>query len=662
MRINHNLMAMNAHRQLQNTNYAQKKSMEKLSSGLRINRAGDDAAGLAISEKMRAQIRGLNQASRNASYGIDLIQNAEGALNESHAILQRMRELADQAASDTNVTVDRSEIQKEMNQLSSEINRIGNTTEYNTMSLLEGSRANTLTTFTGNFGSASGASTADVSGSVGVDNVSFTGTSLTSGSHSLEISVAAEDHADQSVSDADFTISGGSSMNNGDLTFSGGVTLANVNYTSGSNLVFTVEVSGSDNYLHIQSSGASGAVDDYVKFAADGSLSYNNFGISFDITSLDSGVVDGAQMFFSDAVTSGAGSLGTVLEGYDAANTGENDWVTDITIGTPNSGISSGSFLPDQKIVWTIQLSGDGESGFFISGTGQSGTVINDVFSGVDLTSTSFTYNNYGLNFTIGSGTGISGATGDKVQFTTTPTYTWNATVDGSGSTAIASGQSGGATVTATDFQVGGIEFDSSGLSTGSGSFTVFTEGSSGTDNSLNFQIGANQNQSMALSIGDMRANSISITAASGTGGGAQVVNLSRAYEGITSGSDNAMTAYFTSTKNVTDGTNATDVEYALDVSTHDKAAAAVTVINDAIEQVSSERSKLGAVQNRLEHTIKNLDTSAENLQASESTIRDVDMAKEMMNYTKQNILSQAATSMLAQANQAPQGVLQLLG
>jgi len=142
MRINNNLMAMNAYRQLGITNGSAAKSMEKLSSGYRINRAGDDAAGLAISEKMRAQIRGLNMASKNAQDGISLIQTAEGALTETHAILQRMRELAVQSASDTNVEVDRNEIQKEIDQLAQEISRIAETTEFNTQKLLDGSFAN----------------------------------------------------------------------------------------------------------------------------------------------------------------------------------------------------------------------------------------------------------------------------------------------------------------------------------------------------------------------------------------------------------------------------------------------------------------------------------------------------------------------------------------
>ncbi|MCM3454370.1 flagellin Hag [Heyndrickxia oleronia] len=144
MRINHNIAALNTYRQLGAANDAQSKSMEKLSSGLRINRAGDDAAGLAISEKMRGQIRGLDMAAKNSQDGISLIQTAEGALNETHAILQRMRELAVQGGNDTNVTADREAIQDELNQLMSEIDRIADTTEFNTQNLLGGSFSGTL--------------------------------------------------------------------------------------------------------------------------------------------------------------------------------------------------------------------------------------------------------------------------------------------------------------------------------------------------------------------------------------------------------------------------------------------------------------------------------------------------------------------------------------
>ncbi|MGI6084068.1 MAG: flagellin [Acetivibrionales bacterium] len=147
MRINHNIASLNTYRQLSVNTTMGSKSLEKLSSGYRINRAGDDAAGLAISEKMRGQIRGLNQAERNAQDAISLIQTAEGALNESHSILQRMRELAVQAASDTNTDDDRAELQKEIEQLTSEIDRISTDTEFNTMKLLNGSFGTTALKF-----------------------------------------------------------------------------------------------------------------------------------------------------------------------------------------------------------------------------------------------------------------------------------------------------------------------------------------------------------------------------------------------------------------------------------------------------------------------------------------------------------------------------------
>lgn len=156
MRINNNLMAMNTHRQLGVVNNAAAKSMEKLSSGYRINRAGDDAAGLSISEKMRAQIRGLNMASKNAQDGISLIQTAEGALDETHAILQRMRELAVQAANDTNVDKDREALQDEISQLIREIDRIALNTEFNTKKLLNGDIAITTTGGTGSGATVTG--------------------------------------------------------------------------------------------------------------------------------------------------------------------------------------------------------------------------------------------------------------------------------------------------------------------------------------------------------------------------------------------------------------------------------------------------------------------------------------------------------------------------
>ncbi|MFD2803280.1 flagellin N-terminal helical domain-containing protein, partial [Litchfieldia salsa] len=176
MRINHNIAALNTHRQLTTASSAQAKSMEKLSSGLRINRAGDDAAGLAISEKMRGQVRGLEQASRNAQDGISLMQTAEGALNETHSILQRMRELAVQSSNDTNVTSDRKALQAEVNELISEVNRIGNNTEFNTQKLLSGGFATKKFHIGANNGQSIQLSIVDMrAGSLGVSGLSISG-------------------------------------------------------------------------------------------------------------------------------------------------------------------------------------------------------------------------------------------------------------------------------------------------------------------------------------------------------------------------------------------------------------------------------------------------------------------------------------------------------
>ena len=176
MVVQHNLTAMNANRQLSGVQSAQQKSTEKLSSGYRINRAGDDAAGLSISEKMRSQIRGLNKASSNAQDGISLVQVAEGALNETHSILQRMNELATQAANDTNTSTDRNALQQEMDQLTSEIDRIRSTTQFNSMNLLDG-------TFTGKnlqVGALSGQSISISIGNMNASSLKISGLKVSS--------------------------------------------------------------------------------------------------------------------------------------------------------------------------------------------------------------------------------------------------------------------------------------------------------------------------------------------------------------------------------------------------------------------------------------------------------------------------------------------------
>ncbi|PID23932.1 flagellin [Sporosarcina sp. P7] len=361
MIINHNMAAMNTHRQLGSNNAAAANNIEKLSSGLKINRAGDDAAGLAISEKMRGQIRGLDMAAKNSQDGISLIQTAEGSLNETHDILQRMRELAVQAGNDTNTESDRGEIQKELNSLTSEINRIGNTTEFNTQKLLNGTK--------------DGAGSAAVTAVQGEFEIGVT--SLSAG----------------------VTIDGKAVAGSGSMTLSGLATA--INGTSGLSGAYTASVA-SGKLILTQNSGSESASAPVIN--AGGSVTTNT-----------AGVVAKAAVVADDSKT-------------------------------------------------------------------------------------------------------------------------------------------------------------------------------------LKLQIGANQDQSLSLDIADMRASALGLT---------------------TAGSGDKLA--------VTDGTSNATSEQALDVSTHAQAAQAVTIIQDAIDKVSAERSKLGANQNRLEHTINNLGTSSENLTAAESRIRDVD-------------------------------------
>ena len=392
MIINHNMNALNAHRNMNINNTAAGKSMEKLSSGLRINRAGDDAAGLAISEKMRGQIRGLTQASRNSADGISMIQTAEGALNETTNILQRMRELAVQASNDTNTTSDRNEIQKEINALTEEVDRIANNTEFNTQKLLNGNKNG-------------------VGGEV------------------INEAVAAKK--------GEFEITVNQLQNNDELTIDGEtIKLTTQNLNDNTALQTALNTKFNKYTFKVEDAGAQKKIT---------------------ITQKDKFETDKESMKVS---------------------------------------------LQGKAQVVTVKAVG----------------------------------------------------------------------------------------IAAKDEEL--------------------------SDGKANIQVGANSNQSMRIEIGDMRAKALNIVDERGN---------------------------------------------SLSVLSAEEANKAITAFDAALNEVSSQRANLGAVQNRLEYTISNLDNTTENLTSAESTLRDVDMAKEMMTFSKNNILNQAAQAMLAQANQQPQNVLSLL-
>lgn len=430
MIINHNISALNTYRMLNSAASGASTSMERLSSGQRINKAADDAAGLAISEKMRGQIRGLEMAQKNAQDGVSLLQTAEGALNETHSILQRMRELSVQSANDTNTTADREKLQGELDALAEEVARIGSSAEFNGKKLLNGS-------FDGTFQIGSNQDQ-NLSIKLG-DAQSF---SLgVAGSAGLEVT-------------SDYTVG---TTTTGDSLVAGTYSISQ----NGANYEMK-----DDNGKVVATSTDAGLT--YTTKAFDGTAGDDTFG-------------------FSQAVTSG-----TVT--YDGTTGAANTEAVKATAEFTNTGLEAGTYTYDDTDGVLKDTNGD-------------------VVARLDTDGVTF-----------------KGADGTKVFATTV-------------------GLTDGDTL-----KVGGI-----------------------------------------------------------------------------------------------------------DISSQDAANTAISSINSAIETVSSERSKMGAVQNRLQFTTNSLSTTAENLTAAESRIRDVDMAKEMMTFTKNNILSQAAQSMLAQANQQPQGVLQLL-
>nr|WP_096202432.1 flagellin [Bacillus sp. FJAT-45350] len=601
MIINNNIPALNTYRQMGANQGAAANSMEKLASGLRINRAGDDAAGLAISEKMRAQIRGLDQASRNSQDGISMIQTAEGALQETHNILQRMRELAVQASNDTNVEVDREEIQKEMNQLTSEINRIGNTTEFNTQKILNGgmdSKGNDVIT---------PATAAKFGGVDSAGDALTTAFTLTAGGTISATTGATAISATGSIKVGDTTFS----LN--ELFESYGEADENGNFNAG------FDALDQDKFLadlkNVTSGGTklSDVVD--IKFNSSNQLEMTskaegaNASITVTVGGADEDSVAGLFGFGDAATLNGVGKQTgdpTTIQKHGLQATGSFDMTGTFTVKKGDGmtikieGENAVDIKFNQEKTYTVDTSSDD---YELQQDAMRAEFIKDLNAALQ---------NAGLDGKVTASLSkdneiqLISETGKDIEITKiSDSIKDNTGLD-------------------TNAELGNVQ-------------QIVGPGAQGSGFTAKFQIGANTGQSINLNINDMRASALGITGNAGQQG-------------------------FSKDNNVTNGTNDIKAEAALDVSTHESASAAITTINNAIEKVSGERSNLGAIQNRLEHTISNLNNASENLQAAESRIRDVDMAREVMEMTKNNILSQASQSMLAQANQQPQSVLQLLG
>ncbi|MCA1040472.1 flagellin protein [Bacillus infantis] len=644
MRINHNIAALNTYRQLNTASTAQSKSMEKLSSGLRINKAGDDAAGLAISEKMRGQIRGLDMASKNAQDGISMIQTAEGALNETHDILQRMRELATQASNDTNTDSDRGEIQKEMNQLTSEINRIGNTTEFNTKKILRGDGSNAK---------AVGELKLGETGAIAQTALS-TGSVTPATGANLQISLTSGEGADElDGQEFTFEFNGESVKVNFSNVADASDPKANTFEVKDGGREVTISlVDGNTNQKFITSKLQEGLE---AALQQNSNIDANNYTFSRNdaVLTVNSVAIGEGQ---SISVVGASGQTALTASSDKGANfAAVEDTAVEVT-GSAESRTRATATLADFTAAdIKSQIL---ESGISVSNTDyfDSGTVSADGATKF-LAGKGFTIGNETIEFFNGNEGKYEGSADFSVDLSL---VTWanggTTALDSSDEEALVASivdQVGSkmkdVTLTVNSGAAGSIDVTAKEPGLAGNSIEV-KDGVSrpasdviGSTFKAAFQIGANKGQSMTVEFGDMRSEALNIVGKAGQD--------HTTVDG----------AKFTAANNVTNGTDNNEYVAALDVSTHESATAAIEVINNAIEKVSAERSKLGASQNRLEHTINNLNTSSENLTAAESRVRDVDMAKEMMTQTKNSILSQAAQAMLAQANQQPQGVLQLL-
>lgn len=546
MIINHNLSAMNTHRQLGLNNSQTSKSLEKLSSGLRINNAGDDAAGLAISEKMRAQIRGLNMASKNTQDAISLVQTAEGALQETHNILQRMRELAVQSASDTNEeSVDRAALQAEFKQLQAEIDNIAATTRFNDQNLIDGTFQKnhlTLTVDADKLTSGSGTTTQAFVQSINglnVQTANYLGVN--------KITVTATAARDAEVTDPGV-------VNSGTVTGSGSMIGALTGVTITWSGAVTSEHNGNTYRLEVAGSDATN--------------------MTFHLMDSDNNIVSSIQnvdttQWYGPAL-SGSGSGG---------NAGKLNFVG---VGTLTVGMDSGTRIEAKDVDALVNM---GNIKIAINNSGQDQVVTPAVKGAV-----TFTLN--GESVTLYKGDDTVNFTQAGVSFKIDALSDLDLQLTGSGSGS-------------------GINHTLNLAGSATSGFYANLEIKQYEGAGMIIQTGANQGDELRLNIDAMSTYMLG-------------VNFSR-------------------------------------IDTQEAASKAITEVNNAINIVSTQRASLGAISNRLSHKTANLDTSAENLQAAESRIRDVDMAKEMMLFTQKNILTQAATAMLAQANQLPQNVLQLL-
>ena len=583
MRIQHNIMAMNAYRNYNTNTSALSKNLEKLSSGYKINRAGDDAAGLAISEKMRAQITGLNAASKNVKDGVSLVKTAEGAMQEIQDMLNRMDYLATQSANGTyDNEVDRAALQKEVDQLKSEINRIADSANFNGIKLLDGSLDTSVKT-TGDIDLyADALLTVEADGQLGnkpqagVFELDLTGFEGTATTKNVKVSIFGQD-----------------------------MTLKNIAGKAGDT------VTGEDLAKAIaENFGKFGTADMTTDYGMKLTATQNGTKVTFTMDKAPTKAWNEQSDF-----TWTSGLSNTQVNGK-VVNQAEGVEVRTLTEPVD----SSASRLYAQASINMKDLAYDMKDG-----------------STLTIGDTTYT-------FAIGRDSAFKG--GENVVDLTDLTVD---TVNMAAADTVAK-IANRITTAAKDNKNFKVTADSALGAAGDGKIYL-TEKEGGVDTD-NYKLEGNPNTDAAKSkdgdwTGLVKFGSVD-TAKTGTALTLQIGDTSDDYNQLRV----KVGDMHTKAMGIAD----------LDISNQEGAAAAIQTIRDAINYVSGVRGDLGATQNRLEHTQNNLSVMAENIQDAESTIRDTDVAEEMMSYVKNNILVQSAQAMLAQANQVPQGVLQLLG
>ena len=634
MVVQHNMQAMNANRMLNVTTSTQAKSTEKLSSGYKINRAADDAAGLTISEKMRKQIKGLDQASTNAEDGVSAVQTAEGALTEVHSMLQRMNELANQASNGTNSKADRDAIQSEIDQLNTEIDRVSETTKFNETYLLKGDEGTKTSTLKAHDAGLKG--------------------KLTDNGDTATFEIELKEGNTVSIAGKEYTISDASDVDKKLLTKDEAAARIKDALKQANDIGATNDTKSTVTF-DVQKKEILGINDPKATFEAKGAMvAYDKTNKTLREINAGDDITDLVKnrditLYKAGAATASLGTgdkakTGLLVVHEDtlshgvAQQIGKNDVVTATNgIKTVNGGTATAD--TNYKIYEEIKLAADTKT----NASYEASAKLQDS-TGTD-SSFDITFNELGTDT----------ATAEKIA-------------EGQNALGVAMG-------------AGAIKYT---YGAGDGAFSHDFAADSKLDIDHNGKVSYD-----GVEIATIKATLKAGAAAQKAG--TDTLTLDGEFVNAVAATKDASDKYtFNITKGTTSGakdlsfnlhvgadadmTNKINVTIeamstenlgikGLNVADKDGIAAtyAIDAIQDAIEKVSSQRSALGAVQNRLEHTIANLDNVVENTTAAESRIRDTDMAEEMVEYSKNNILAQAGQSMLAQANQSNQGVLSLL-